>query len=166
MPVRQNRDTQIYFVRWIVKGPFGAKAQSSPLQSQNFFRTKPEKMSVGYIEGKTFFSRPLFFSWKLSVVKWKATNFASKPPFKQSFSKLKGEPPWSLITTAPAWPLFLQSCWKCGRETSFDHNGIFHVWVFRHRLFRQWTSWRSGTYHNRVSGRRFPWRSPGLKFIP
>ena len=24
--------------------------------------------------------------------------------------------------------------------TSFDHNGIFHVWVFRHRFFGRWTS--------------------------
>ena len=69
MPVRQNRDTPIHFVRWIVKGPFGAKVQTSPLQPQNFFRTKPEKVSVGYMEGKIFFSRPLFFSRKLSVVK-------------------------------------------------------------------------------------------------
>ena len=62
MPAGQNRDTQIYFVHWIVKGPFGANAQVLPLQHQNFFRTKPEKVSVGYIEGKIFFSRALCFS--------------------------------------------------------------------------------------------------------
>ena len=28
--------------------------------------------------------------------------------------------------------------------------------VFRHRFFGRWTSWRSGAYHNRISGRRFP----------
>ena len=29
---------------------------------------------------------------------------------------------------------------KGGRKMSFDHNGIFHVWVFRHRFSGRWTS--------------------------
>ncbi len=26
------------------------------------------------------------------------------------------------------------------KEMSFDHNGVFHVWVFRHRFSGRWTS--------------------------
>ena len=35
----------------------------------NALTLPPEKVSVGYMEGKIFFSRPLFFSRKLSVEK-------------------------------------------------------------------------------------------------
>ena len=54
-----------------MKGHFGAKAQTSLLQPKKIFRTKPEKMSVGYIEGllldQKFFKLP---DKRQKVVRW------------------------------------------------------------------------------------------------